>query len=56
MESTGNLFARLALLEETKTLPLGAVWDYYCLTAGVPPAERWLDDIHRYELEVLRSR
>ena len=26
----GDYTARLALLEECKTLPFGAVWDYYC--------------------------
>ena len=31
---------RLALLEELKTLPFGAVWDYYCLTAGRPGRPR----------------
>ena len=31
---SGDFTARLALLEELKTLPLGAVWDYYCLQTG----------------------
>ena len=48
-EKSGNYFARLALLEETKTLPLGAVWDHYCVTNGVPAGERWIDDVTAYE-------
>jgi L-rhamnose isomerase len=55
-EKEGNNFARLALLEEMKTLPAGPVWDYLCLSAGVPPAERWIDDILAYERDVLRKR
>ncbi len=56
MEDKGNHFARLAFLEEIKTLPSGAVWDYYCASMGVPPAEQWLDEIDRYEADVLRKR
>ena len=32
-EVCGDYSARLAMVEEIKTLPLGAVWDYYCLRA-----------------------
>jgi L-rhamnose isomerase len=55
-ESAGNLTARLALQEEFKTLPYGAVWDYYCLKSGVPVSRDWLDDIKRYEIDVLSQR
>ena len=33
-----NLTLRLALLEESKTMPLGFVWDYFCETEGKPGA------------------
>ena len=36
LEARGDYTARLALLEEQKTMPFGAVWDYYCETKGVP--------------------
>jgi L-rhamnose isomerase len=55
-EQEGNLFGRLALLEESKSFPAGAVWDHFCLTAGVPPADRWIDDVMTYERSVLRKR
>ncbi len=55
-ESSGDLTARLALQEEFKTLPYGAVWDYYCLKSGVPVSRLWLDDIQRYEVDVLAKR
>jgi L-rhamnose isomerase len=55
-ESKGDYFARLALLEETRLLPLGAVWDYFCLSNGVPAGEEWIAEIHRYEQETLSKR
>lgn len=55
-EREGNYFARLALKEEAKTQPLGAVWDYYCLQKGVPHRDLWMRDIARYESEVLAKR
>ena len=36
LEQAGDFTARLALLEELKTLPVGAVWDYYCLRQTCP--------------------
>ena len=38
LEAEGDTTARLALLEELKTLPFGAVWDHYCRTQTYPPA------------------
>ncbi len=55
-EEQGNNFARLALLEELKTMPFGAVWDYYCLKNGVPGGEEWIEEVKRYEAEVLIKR
>ena len=55
-ETGGDLTTRLALLEEAKTLPFGAVWDYYCLTRDVPVGPAWLDDIRKYEKDVLAQR
>jgi L-rhamnose isomerase len=55
-ESTGDLTARLALLEELKTFPSGAVWDFYCLEQGVPVGMAWLDDVRAYERTVLLPR
>ena len=55
-ESQGDYFARLALLEETKLLPLGAVWDYFCLSNSVPAGEEWITEIHRYEHDTLSKR
>ena len=56
LEAEGDLTARLALLEEWKTLPFGAVWEYYCLQAGVPVRENWLESVRAYERDVLLKR
>ena len=55
-EADGDFTARLALLEELKTLPWGAVWDYYCLTRDVPVGEGWLEAVREYERTALADR
>jgi len=55
-EGSGDFTGRLALIEEAKTLPFGAVWDYYCLTSDVPVGPAWLDEVRGYETEVLSKR
>jgi L-rhamnose isomerase len=56
LEADGDHTARLALLEEIKTLPFGAVWDHYCLSQGVPTGRDWLAKIKTYERDVLSKR
>jgi L-rhamnose isomerase len=56
LEASGDYTGRLALLEEAKMLPFGAVWDYYCESADAPIGGAWLEDIRRYERQVLSSR
>jgi L-rhamnose isomerase len=56
LESEGDYTSRLAMLEELKTLPFGAVWDYYCLQNDVPVGRSWLSDIRAYESDVLSHR
>ena len=55
-EAAGDYTGRLALLEELKTLPSGAVWDYYCLRQDVPIGPAWLEDVRAYERSVLARR
>jgi L-rhamnose isomerase len=55
-ELAGDNSLRLALFEETKTLPLGAVWDEYCRRKNVPTGVRWMDDVKHYERTVLAGR
>jgi L-rhamnose isomerase len=56
LEEEGKYFERLAMLEELKTKPFGAVWDFYCLVNDVPAAEKYITEIQQYEKEVLSKR
>jgi L-rhamnose isomerase len=47
---------RLALIEELKSLPWPAVWDYYCIQKNVPAGIEWLTATRRYEKDVLSRR
>jgi len=55
-EEAGKNFERLALLEELKTKMFGAVWDYYCLKENVPVGEDFIEEIQKYEKDVLSKR
>jgi L-rhamnose isomerase len=55
-EAAGDITARLVLQEEAKSLPVGAVWDYYGDIRGVPSGEAWLTEVKRYEKAVLSKR
>jgi L-rhamnose isomerase len=55
-ESAGDYTGRLATLEELKSMPFGAVWNYHCLAQGVPAGPDWLADIRAYERDVLSQR
>ena len=56
MELEGDYTGRLAMQEECKTLPFGAVWDYYCTKMETPAGESWLDETRAYEKDVLSKR
>ena len=55
-EAAGDFTTRLALQEEAKTLPFGAVWNHYCESQGVPAGEHWLTAVKSYEKNVLSKR
>lgn len=56
LQEEGNFTERLALMEEFKTYPFGAIWNYYCEEMGVPVGEEWLDEVKSYEESVLSMR
>lgn len=56
LQEEGNFTERLALMEEIKTYPFGAIWDYYCEQMNVPVRETWLDEVKKYEETVLSKR
>ena len=55
-EAEGRGFERLALREEFKGLPFGAIWDAYCLRRNVPAGAAWIKDVARYEKDVQGGR
>lgn len=55
-ERDGDFGLRLALSEEAKALPSSAVWDYLCLSRGIPVGEDWINEVKTYEKNVLEKR
>jgi L-rhamnose isomerase len=55
-EASGNFTARLALSEEMKDLPFGAVWDRYCQQQGVPVGAAWIQRVNEHEQNVQAKR
>lgn len=55
-EYIGDFTSRLALQEERRSLPVTAVWNYYCLTKNIPVGTDWIKEMKNYEKEVLSFR
>jgi L-rhamnose isomerase len=55
-DAGGRGHERLALMEQAKSMPWGAVWDELCVRAGTPPAETWLANVANYATKVLSKR
>lgn len=55
-ENAGDHTSRLALFEEARTLPLGAVWDEFCRRHDTPAGLGFMDEIKAYEKAVLSKR
>ncbi len=56
LEAAGDYTARLALLEEQKSLPWQAVWEMYCQRHDTPAGSEWLENVRAYEKEILSRR
>jgi L-rhamnose isomerase len=56
LENNRAYFGRLALLEDLKTFPFGAVWDHFCLSHDVPVDVQWPKEVEAYEKTVLSKR
>ncbi len=56
LEAGNDSLAKLALLEELKLLPAGAVWDFHCQEQNIPLSGQWPTEIRRYEHDVLSRR
>lgn len=56
MQDSRDYTALLVTQEELKFYPFGEVWAEYCRRAGAPQDGEWLDDVRRYERDVLSAR
>ncbi|EMH3160757.1 L-rhamnose isomerase [Escherichia coli] len=56
LEAAGDYTARLALLEEQKSLPWQAVWEMYCQRHDTPAGSEWLESVRAYEKAILSQR
>lgn len=56
LQDSENYTKLLAMQEEMRTMPLGAVWEEFCSRMQVEPTEKWFDEIEAYEEQVLRKR
>ena len=55
-EQEQDYTTRLAMMEELKSMPWSAVWDYYCARDNVAVGSEWLKTVKQYEGEVLAKR
>lgn len=55
-ERAGDGFARLALFEQEKSLPWGAVWEELCRREDVPTDMYFIEEVHAYARDVLAGR
>lgn len=55
-EAANDGAVKLALLEELKTYPLGAVWNMFCLSQDVPAGSAWINDMIDYDRNVIKAR
>lgn len=55
-ENENDLTARLALLEESKSLPWGLVWEEFCRRQDKPADGEWMQAVKAYESGVLAHR
>ena len=56
LEAEGDFTGRLALMEEFKTMPLGAVWNEFCRRQEVPGDGAWMPILRKYEAGVRAAR
>ena len=56
LEADGDVSGRLAVTQEFKAAPFSLVWDYYCKKSNKGVGLEWLDEVRKYEKEVLSKR
>ena len=55
-EDEKDFTLRLTLMDEFRSLPYNAVWEYYCMQKNIFTNEQWLADLKEYEKNVMFKR
>ena len=55
-QDVGDFTTQMAMMEDIKTLPFGAVWAEYCNRQNVLQDGQWLDAVRAYESSILQKR
>jgi L-rhamnose isomerase len=56
LEEKGQLFERMALLEEMKTMPYGIIWKQFCDREYIPTGLDLIQEVQDYENNILSKR
>lgn len=56
LQESGDFTSLMAIGEQLKTMPFGAVWDEFCRRNGIGEGLEWFEDVKKYESEVLSAR
>ncbi len=55
-EKVDKRFQRMAYLEELKSMPWNAVYNYYCMTQNIAAGDSYISEIEEYEKDVTSKR
>lgn len=55
-QEKGQFTERLMLMEELKSYPFGAIWDYFCQEMQVPHGTAWWQHVKEYERNEMARR
>ena len=55
-EESGDYAKRLGILEDLKAFPMGSVWNYFCSQKNSALDISWIEEIKKYENEILNHR
>lgn len=56
LEAEGDVSGRLATVQEFKAAPFSLVWDYYCQKNSAGVGLEFLDEVRKYEKDVMAKR
>lgn len=56
MQDEANFNDLMVMNEELKSYPFADIWDYFCESNNVPIRNYWLNDVEKYENDVLSKR